>query len=44
MASAEADAPVKYVYILESLAESGHFYTGITDNLKARILCTTPVL
>ena len=28
---------MKYVYILESLAESGHFYTGITDDLKARL-------
>ncbi len=28
---------MKYIYILESLAESGHFYTGITDDLKSRI-------
>ncbi len=28
---------MKYVYILESLAESGHFYTGITDDLKVRL-------
>jgi putative endonuclease len=28
---------VKYVYILHSLQESGHFYTGFTDDLKARL-------
>lgn len=28
---------MRYVYILESLAESGHFYTGMTDNLNARM-------
>jgi len=27
---------MKYVYILESLAEE-HFYIGITDDLKARL-------
>ena len=28
---------MKYVYILQSLLEPGHFYTGITDDLKARL-------
>ncbi|HET7207443.1 MAG TPA: GIY-YIG nuclease family protein [Terriglobales bacterium] len=28
---------MKYVYILQSLADSQHFYTGITDDLKARL-------
>jgi len=28
---------MKYVYILESLAVEEHFYTGITDDLKARL-------
>jgi predicted GIY-YIG superfamily endonuclease len=28
---------MKYVYILESLAAEEHFYTGITDDLKARL-------
>lgn len=28
---------MKYVYILESLAEREHFYTGVTDDLKARL-------
>jgi predicted GIY-YIG superfamily endonuclease len=28
---------VKYVYILQSLAADEHFYTGITDDLKARL-------
>jgi putative endonuclease len=28
---------VKYVYILQSLTDNGHFYTGITDDLKARL-------
>jgi len=28
---------VKYVYILQSLQEPGHFYTGITDDLEARL-------
>ena len=27
---------MKYVYILESL-DSGHFYVGITDDLRARL-------
>jgi predicted GIY-YIG superfamily endonuclease len=27
---------VKYVYILESL-NAGHFYVGVTDNLRARL-------
>jgi len=27
---------MKYVYILESI-ETEHFYTGITDNLRARL-------
>jgi putative endonuclease len=34
---AEADLSVKYVYILQSLQEPGHFYTGITDDLDARL-------
>ena len=29
---------MKYVYILQSLAAEEHFYTGITDDLKARLL------
>jgi putative endonuclease len=28
---------MKYVYILQSLSDSKHFYTGITDDLKARL-------
>lgn len=28
---------MKYVYILQSLSEVEHFYTGITDDLKARL-------
>ncbi len=36
-ALAEADLPMKYVYILQSEQEPEHFYTGITDNLKARL-------
>ncbi|HKV25050.1 MAG TPA: GIY-YIG nuclease family protein [Candidatus Acidoferrum sp.] len=28
---------MKYVYILQSLPEPEHFYTGITDDLKARV-------
>lgn len=28
---------MKYVYILQSKIDSKHYYTGITDNLKARI-------
>jgi predicted GIY-YIG superfamily endonuclease len=28
---------VKYVYILQSLREAEHFYTGITDDLDARL-------
>jgi putative endonuclease len=28
---------MKYVYILESLAAREHFYTGITDDLDARL-------
>jgi putative endonuclease len=28
---------MKYVYILRSLAEDEHFYTGITDDLEARL-------
>jgi predicted GIY-YIG superfamily endonuclease len=28
---------VKYVYILQSLQEADHFYTGITDDLEARL-------
>jgi predicted GIY-YIG superfamily endonuclease len=28
---------MKYVYILKSLAAEEHFYTGITDDLDARL-------
>jgi putative endonuclease len=28
---------VKYVYILQSEQDAEHFYTGITDDLKARL-------
>ena len=28
---------MKYVYILQSLSEAEHFYTGITDDLGARL-------
>ena len=28
---------MKYVYILQSLAAEEHFYTGITDDPKARL-------
>ncbi|HET7105429.1 MAG TPA: GIY-YIG nuclease family protein [Candidatus Acidoferrum sp.] len=28
---------MKYVYILQSMADGKHFYTGITDDLKARL-------
>ena len=28
---------MKYVYILESVTEREHFYSGITDNLDARL-------
>ena len=28
---------MKYVYILQSLVDGEHFYTGITDDLKARL-------
>ena len=28
---------MKYVYILQSVAEPTRFYTGITDDLKARL-------
>ena len=28
---------MKYVYILQSLTDSDRFYTGITDDLKARL-------
>ena len=28
---------MKYVYILQSLEEPEHFYTGITDDLDARL-------
>ena len=33
----EAGPTMKYVYILESLAIAEHFYTGITDDLDARL-------
>ena len=28
---------MRYVYILRSLAEPGRFYTGMTDDLRARL-------
>ncbi len=28
---------MKYVYILQSIAAEEHFYTGITDDLEARL-------
>jgi putative endonuclease len=28
---------VKYVYILQSEQDEGHFYTGITDDLRPRL-------
>ena len=28
---------MKYVYILQSLTNREHFYTGVTDDLKARL-------
>jgi putative endonuclease len=28
---------VKYVYILQSEQDGEHFYTGVTDDLKARL-------
>ena len=28
---------MRYVHILRSLAEPGHFYTGMTDDLRARL-------
>lgn len=28
---------MKYVYILQSLTNAEHFYTGITDDLNARL-------
>jgi predicted GIY-YIG superfamily endonuclease len=28
---------MKYVYILESATDHGHFYSGITDDLRARL-------
>ena len=28
---------MRYFYILQSLADTEHFYTGITDDLKARL-------
>ncbi len=34
---AEADLSVKYVYILQSEQDAEHFYTGITDDLEARL-------
>jgi predicted GIY-YIG superfamily endonuclease len=34
---AEADLTVKYVYILQSEQDREHFYTGITDDLDARM-------
>ena len=34
---AEADLSVKYVYILQSEQDAEHFYTGLTDDLDARL-------
>jgi predicted GIY-YIG superfamily endonuclease len=34
---AEADLSVKYVYILQSEQDAEHFYSGITDDLDARL-------
>jgi len=28
---------MKYVYILQSLTDNEHFYTGVTDDLRARL-------
>ena len=28
---------MKYVYILQSEQDAGHFYTGVTDDLRARL-------
>ncbi|HEU5458620.1 MAG TPA: GIY-YIG nuclease family protein [Terracidiphilus sp.] len=36
-AVAQADLFMKYVYILQSLSADEHFYTGITDDLVARL-------
>ena len=33
----EAGLRMKYVYILQSLTDTQHFYTGITDDLKTRL-------
>ena len=37
-ALAEADHPMKYVYILKSVQNTEHFYTGLTGDLDARLL------
>jgi predicted GIY-YIG superfamily endonuclease len=37
LASGEGGPTMKYVYILESLAVAEHFYTGITEDLDARL-------
>ena len=29
---------MKYVYILESIADAGRHYTGVTEDLKARLI------
>ena len=29
---------MKYVYVLQSIADNDCFYTGITDDLRARLL------
>jgi len=34
---AKADLSLKYVYILLSEQDAEHFYTGITDDLRARL-------
>jgi predicted GIY-YIG superfamily endonuclease len=31
------EKPLKYVYILESLADAERFYVGVTSDLKARL-------
>ena len=37
LATLSGGAPLLYVYIIESLAEAGRFYVGITGDLKARL-------
>jgi predicted GIY-YIG superfamily endonuclease len=33
----EGGLVMKYVYILQSVTEGEHFYTGVTDDLRARL-------